>query len=149
MYFEARTHQLRPVRDAHEAAKIVKEGPQVWSEVLTWQGKTHEMLCVADGHLNNMFLEVAMLRKEPDGSYLQVESITAGWVNSTEHLAKLFLQAETALPVKRVQLIIGEPQGHEQAWFTCGCCGNDFKDSVKKQIAFDQDAGYGICPRCQ
>lgn len=34
------------------------------------------------------------------------------------------------------------------AHFTCGCCGSCFQSTHEVQDKFDQDRGYGICPRC-
>ena len=33
--------------------------------------------------------------------------------------------------------------------FICGCCGDGFRDTLTAQAEHDQDAGYGICPRCE
>ena len=35
------------------------------------------------------------------------------------------------------------------SYFSCGCCGNMFKSTYDKQEPFGQDAGYGICDRCE
>lgn len=34
-------------------------------------------------------------------------------------------------------------------YFTCGCCGVLFNSTFEKQTEFDQDVGFGICPRCE
>ncbi|GEP97683.1 hypothetical protein [Chitinophaga cymbidii] len=148
MYFEARVHLIRNITSRKEAAILIKEQKSHWYEALAWQGNTHVFLCVADGHIDNMFLEIAVLRQEPDGSFWQVESITAGWIETAEELEHYFMEAEQANPFKKVQLIVEVPKDHEFVRFICGCCGNIFQGNVKKQLAFNQDAGYGFCDRC-
>ena len=36
------------------------------------------------------------------------------------------------------------------ARWICSCCGQWFKDNDnEKQLAFDKDRGYGLCPGCE
>jgi hypothetical protein len=153
MYFEPRTHELVSVSSAHEAAEKIKDGTIKSYQVATWP--THNdptvfMYAVPDGHLDNMMLELAMLRKSVnEKQFLQVESITNGWIDSIKGLADCLLNSETAndpIFIKPVQIIFGQPEGHEIATFECSCCGESFRDNVKKQLAYDQDSGYGVCP---
>lgn len=114
----------------------------------------HYMYAVPDGHLDEMLSELAILREtiNPENrTFQQIESITNGWIKGVEALATYLEEAELSdiIMVRKAQLIVGKPQGHEEANFTCGCCGNWFKDNVQKQLRYDQDAGYGICSKCQ
>lgn len=148
MYFEARIHALREVESRMQVALLIKEQKVPWYEVLAWAGEKYTFLCVADGHVENPFLEVAILRQEEDGTYYLIESITAGWIETPEKLELELAEAERANPIRKAQLIIGAPHGYEIAMFTCGCCGKRFKGNVKEQLKYDQDAGYGKCEEC-
>lgn len=35
------------------------------------------------------------------------------------------------------------------SYFHCGCCGDFFKSTYAAQEPFGQDAGYGICSKCE
>lgn len=155
MYYEARTHEIVEVTNAMEAAIKIKSGSIQTYQVMKWTSNDGKyfMYAVPDGHIDNMLLELAILRQEIhsiNANYQQVESITNGWIDNIDILGKYLQESETSnfIMIKNAQLITGNPQGHEKAWFTCGCCGTSFLANVKEQIKFDQDAGYGICDRC-
>ncbi|MBO9681964.1 MAG: hypothetical protein J7502_04745 [Flavisolibacter sp.] len=155
MYYEARTHEIIEVQNALQAAIRIKSGQLQTYQVMKWKSKDGKffMYAVPDGHLDTMLLELAILRQKIDivnSPYLQVESITNGWIKGAETLAKYLEEAESSTLIMKsnAQLIVGKPKGHERAWFTCGCCGNYFYGNVQEQQKFDQDAGYGICTNC-
>ena len=147
MYFEARTHRLFPVYDAEQAAKFIKNKHLSDYHCPTWQqdGKTY--IAVPDGHINDVFFEIAFIKKEADTTFTQFESITAGWCTEQELIK--YLQDTTPAFNKKVQLIIDNPKGNEFADFECGCCGGIFNSNVKYQQHFGQDSGYGICKECE
>ena len=150
MYYEARTHQLLPVANAMEAADKIRMGECKWYQVPTFTvpetGQNVHIVC--DGWIDNPKLELAVLMPI-NGKLMQIESLTNGWMNSSEELADSIIQAINEPQIMcEAKLIVGEPKGNETAWFDCGCCGTDFKGNVKEQERYGQDAGYGICPKC-
>jgi len=156
MYYEARIHQIVEVASAIAAAEKIRSESMYTYQVMKWTSKdgNYYMYAVPDGHLDEMLAELAILRQnkdQEDAPYQQIESITNGWIEGTDMLARYLQDAESSTMIMKsnAQLIIDKPKGDEQASFTCGCCGSWFKDNVQKQLKFDQDAGYGICDRCQ
>jgi hypothetical protein len=150
MYYETRTHSKRNVANATEAAKIIKAEQAQSYEALQWQNENGTFFAVSDAHINDSdFAETAMLF-EKDGKYFQIESITAGWVESVDELAQIFISSEKHFFVKqKTHLIFDAPKGHEKAQFTCGCCGEWFVGNVQHQLNYNQDTGYGFCPSCE
>ncbi len=139
MYYEARVYSIVHTTDAYEAAKMIKKENHYFNEVVTWvsRDKNFKIFAVADRHLGNPLLELAILRKLIDDTtetYCQVESITSGWIESSEELEKYLEESETSTWIMNAQalLIIDEPKGVEQANFICGCCGEWFKGNVKE-----------------
>lgn len=151
MFYESRTHELLQVSSPLEAAQKIKNHDVSGYQVLAYQIDGSTYLAVNDAHIDDSnFAETAVLKQLEDGTYLQIESITAAWIKTAEQLAQYFADAakEPCLPHK-ANIIIGKPKGNETAYFTCGCCGEGFRGNVKAQLEFDQDAGYGICPNCE
>ena len=149
MYYEARTHQLLPVANAMDAAIKIKGGLVANYQVPTWTEGLNPVYIVPDGHINNPMFELAILTNI-NGELTQVETITNGWIDTTEELEEYFTKAlSNNYNMGKAQLIIDKPTGKETANFECGCCGNGFKSNVKYQQNFDQDAGFGICPKCE
>jgi len=156
MYYEARVHQIVEVASAADAAEKIKSCLIHSYQVAKWLSRDGQyfIYAVPDGHIDDMLLELAILRQpvgQENAPYQQVESITNGWIKEAKTLGKYLEEAESSTLVMNgnAQLIVGKPNGNETAWFTCGCCGNSFHGNVTAQLAFDQDAGYGICPDCQ
>jgi hypothetical protein len=81
----------------------------------------------------------------------QIESLTIGWVKGDklksilECCDKPYSQLKTGLKINPDNTITGQ----QKSYFTCGCCGTEFKSTYKIQAKFDQDMGYGICPDCK
>lgn len=142
---------LHAVKDAHKAARLMFGRELEWYKVPIWELESgYKMMLVADGCLDSMFDEVAVIRWEGDRMY-QVESITLGWIKSADYFEELILPCEDGMddPIKRqVVLSIGEPRADTIAGMMCGCCGAWFNGVVKDQLAFGQDAGYGFCDKC-
>ena len=145
MYYEARTHSEVKFENITQAVEAVKTGKVERSQVPTFPVAKHKVYLVDDGHINDTrFAEVAVLVEwEASIGIIQIESITGKYL--TENM---ILQAAATPPIQSVAQLVFTPTGKEDAWFVCGCCGEDFKGNVKKQLEFDQDAGYGICDGC-
>ena len=148
MYFESVPHKTFYAQSARHAAYIIKNSKVEHYRAVRWKTKNGVFYAVNDMHIDGTpFFETAVIRKDKTG-FTQVESITVGWIKTVEELSNYFTQAETSGFSIKVELIIGEPKD-QTANFTCGCCGSWFKDSVKRQLKFDQDATYGICSKCE
>jgi hypothetical protein len=151
MYYESIVHRLRPVASSEEAARLIYSGEVNAYDAVSWKGSDNKnYIAVSDTHIDDRaFGETALLLAD-NGVFFQMESITIAWIHSVEKVIKYFKQIETQdFKLGKHQLIIGAPTDEQKANFTCGCCGNWFNDFVKKQLTFDQDSGYGICPDCQ
>lgn len=149
MFYEARVHELRPVNNAEEAANLIKTGNVQGHQVLQWTSHNTILYCVPDGGINNPYFAVAMLRQEPDQTFVEISSITADWIDCPDRLAYALDQTATEPPFKKTQLILDEPKGHEIAWFSCASCGESFKGNIKEQLLYDHDAGLGCCSNCK
>lgn len=144
MYFECVKHEVKHVESAAEAAKLAKSGTIPSYIALCWKSSNGTFLAVSDTHVDDVaFGQTAIIKQEED-FFIQKESITVAWINGVKRVESCFNSSETSSTNRKVSLIIGEPTD-QVAWFTCGCCGESFKDSVKKQLEFDQDEGFGIC----
>jgi hypothetical protein len=159
MYFETTMHGSRPVESALHAARLIKgEIPKSETynpdeyvhdyDALIWTAENGRKLAVvADNHCNNPWLEVAVI--DLDRS-IQMESITAGWCKSADELAEYFVKCETGEPFGgEVTLPLDGKNADAKADFECGCCGTFFESTYEKQKRFDQDNGFGICPKCE
>ena len=151
MYYESRVHKLMPVSSSDFAAKLIKSGHTFGYEAISWTGSDGKnYLAVNDASIDDKnFAETAVLLCE-NGNYFAIESITVPW-ESLKELRETFREVEKQpYPVKMpTQLLIDAPDDTQRADFICGCCGESFNDLFKKQLTYDQDSGYGICPDCQ
>lgn len=148
MYFETTMHTSKPVDTAAIAAQLIKEHTVRDLDALIWTAPNGRRLAVvADNHCNNPWLEVAVI--DIDRS-IQIESITAGWCTSAHELRGYLEDCETTDSVIRsgVSLPLDGKSADTLAHFTCGCCGTSFQSTYEIQRQFDQDNGYGICPKC-
>ena len=147
MYYETRNHTERTVADAFEAARLIKTDKPATYEALCYD----DIVLVSDSHIDDQsFGEVAVLQRQPDGSFRQIETITAAWIKTVEDLADTLRQAKAEpLNMGVAALNLGAIRHQKHVTFTCGCCGNGFKSTVEHQRQFDQDDGYGICQRCE
>jgi hypothetical protein len=148
MYYEAREHQSLPVASAAEAVNRIHSGHIQSNQCPVFRNSKGERIAlVADGHIDNMWLEVAVIN--PDTKE-QIESITFGWIK-TEALKLAVVNAaviRNEVFRRNVTLSIDGSCREEKVSFECGCCGASFQSTIKEQKQFDQDAGYGICPEC-
>ena len=149
MYYESISHEIVQVANATEAASKIKTGKTFSYQALSWENANGRFYVVSDCHIDSdAFAETALLQ-EIDSEFFQIDSITAGWINSKEELTRYFVNSVKFPPIKRkTQLIVGKPT-NQKAFFTCGCCGNRFHSDVAYQMKFDQDNGYGICKNCE
>lgn len=148
MYFETTMHASKPVADAAEAAKRIHDGEVHDYDALIWTAANGRRIAVvADNHCNSPWKEVAVIDLD---RLIQIESITMGWIpeldKKTEQLAFCELTDFQMGPIAGLPL---DGQNEDTpAMFECGCCGQGFKSTVATQKKYDQDNGYGICPRC-
>ena len=149
MYFETVVHEIKQVANATEAAELIKSGSIASYVALQWESEHGTFLAVNDAHIDDSaFAETAMIHKRGD-EYFQIESITAGWCD-LQQLEESFKETEKEPAInKKVILNIGKADHDAKAFFTCGCCGEYFRDFVEKQLKFNQDSGYGICNECE
>jgi hypothetical protein len=148
MYYESIPQEIRKTSSAFEAAELARSGKVHANVALEWISKNGTFLAISDVHVDDPpFAETAILKKTDNG-YIQVESITVAWINSLKETQLSFERSENSLLSIPANPIIGKPT-NQSAWFTCGCCGEGFKDVVKEQLKFDQDQGFGICKPCQ
>ena len=149
MFYEAIPQQIVPVSDAIEAATKIKGRTVNPTQALCWQNSHGKFYAVSDCHIDDSaFAETALLQ-EIDSDFFQIESITTYAYNSAKELAECFDDSAANPPIKsKTHLIIGKPTS-QMAYFTCGCCGTNFKGNVAEQLQFDQDNGYGICSDCE
>lgn len=147
MYFETTMHETMPVENAAEAARRIKAHERRDFDAFVWTAHGRRLAVVADNHCNDPWLEVAVIDLDRG---LQLESITAAWCNE-QQLRGYFKQCETDDFVFRrnVRLPLDGENGDTPASFECGCCGTDFQSTYAQQRCFDQDNGYGICPKCE
>lgn len=147
MHYETRIHTPREVANSLQAAQHIKSRTVACHEALTWvRDDGVKIFAVADC-IDNPFFEVAIIKQEEKNTFIQIESITAGWCDTPEVLAEYFENANENMGT--AQLLINAPTENATAWYSCGCCGAGFKSNVKYQLQFDQDDGYGICTRCE
>jgi|GEM_PF-1898602 hypothetical protein len=150
MYFETTMHATREVESAQLAARIIKlhDGLRDFDALIWTAPNGRRLALVADNHCNNPWLEVAVIDLDRN---CQIESITAGWCDTTEQLQSYFEECETTDQVFRqdIRLPLDGQNDDAPATFECGCCGTDFESTYAEQRKFDQDNGYGICPVCR
>jgi len=153
MYYQAIIHKEEVIPDLNVLVSRIfgdNKAPCFHAFVLT--NNDNVFYFVNDAHIDDTtFSELAVLVKE-DGRYYQIESLTM--VNEKQAL-DLILETVCAYNKNvvthktKTQLLINNAEIESEAHFTCGCCGNGFRGNVIKQLAFDQDNGYGICTRCE
>lgn len=151
MYYETRIYQPLNFANCLEAATAIKTRTATTYHALTIPipNSNKQLIIVDDSHCDNYFLEVAVIIKDND-SLQQIETITAGWIDTAKELAEYFNKAITnPYPMGKASLNLGTVKPEATAHFTCGCCGTGFKSNVAKQLKFDQDSGYGICTGCE
>lgn len=148
MYFEAIIHQKLPVADAQAAATAYRTTSQSYQTPCFSIGSDTFYL-VADHYVDSPKAECAVLM-ERDGKFYQIESITSAWIDTNEEFEKSIVKAVTEIEIYgEVNIIFDKAKGTETANFECGCCGNGFTGNVKRQLEYDQDSGFGICPDCE
>lgn len=148
MYYQSISHITRKVSNAEEAAEIIHNHEAASFEALVWEGGGRTLAAVADGGLDNPWMEVAVIRLDVDPP-VQIESITFAWIDGLEHkIAELRSCESTDFKMGRTSLPLDGDGEDRPAGFTCGCCGEWFTSTVAEQRKFDQDEGYGICESC-
>ncbi len=141
--------------NAAEAAQLIKTNKVNSYQAITYPAKTYGFIfIVPNGGINDPFLEVAVIH-DRDGNRTLIESITAGWIDEVEELEKHFIDSEGSGFSRPSSLLLttdtdlDSKKATQKAHFICGCCGDGFTSTIQEQEKHDQDAGYGICPRCE
>ncbi len=149
MYYETMMHVRRDVASAAEAAELIHKGEDIHDyDALCWTAPTGRQLCaVADNHCNNAWAEVAVIDL---GAQVQVESITFAWIKELSEKTRYLVECETGeFQMGKIKGLPMDGKGDDTpAMFECGCCGEGFKSTYRTQKKYDQDNGYGICPKC-
>lgn len=149
MYFESIEHTSIPVANATEAVHLIHTGKCQTFECPVWKNKSGQKVAlVNDTDINSpSFAEVAVINID---TMQQYESISFAWCKSEQKKLDFILGCENNQPqLQRTTNLPIDGQGNETtASFTCGCCGETFNSTIKKQKKFDQDSGYGICNNC-
>lgn len=148
MYYEA-IPQTEPITlDVTELATRLKSGEKSHITPFRYEHEGNFYLVVSDVSVNSSpFFESAIIR---EADMMQIESLTIGWIDTPEEVKQYLINSCTEpCNMGKADLIIGNPKNDDVASFECGCCGSYFKGNVKKQLAFGQDSGYGICQKCE
>lgn len=150
MYYEGRIKSFKKFDSLSELVVEIKK--IFYSECLYWCKDNEVIIGVAnDQSTCEGVLEAALLNLS-DG--VQVDSLTLGWINKSEWENSIrncfntpFGCADTPFLYENETIVKKEKE--TKSWFTCGCCGSDFKSNYEEQEKFGQDVGYGICPKCE
>jgi hypothetical protein len=153
MYYETIPHELAMYASPVDVAAAIKSGNTPHYVALGWISPigNEKMICVSDNHADGRpFYETAILKEHGSGEYYQVETYTFGHMSEAQVIEGLIeiQDPRNWATMGKTSLIIDKVKGSEVAWFDCGCCGTRFKDNVKRQLEFGQDAGFGICRDC-
>jgi len=146
MYYESISHRSVPVASAIDAATCIHELRAFSCDALIWSTGNRRFCVVADGDLDHPWSEVAVIDLNES---VQIESITFAWVKTLEEKIQHLVECETTEFRMRKALLPLDGEGEsKKVMFTCSCCGKEFQSTIKEQWVFDQDDGYGKCPKC-
>lgn len=148
MYYESIPQNPPITLDVKEVANRLKQSETSHITPFRYEVEGNYYLLVSDVNTNSSaFAESAVIR---ESDMMQIESLTIAWMETTEEIERYLIDSCINPHVMgKADLIIGNPKEDAQGWFECGCCGTSFKSGVKYQLTFDQDSGYGICPKCE
>ena len=146
MYYEAIPHVTVEVNSAAVAARRIRAGEAPSYAALIWRNSRGERVAaVADGGLDHPWAEVAVINVD---TKRQLESITFAWIDD-ETTAIGYLQGcEDDHGLGACHLPLDKEGQDALVYFTCSCCGEGFKSTIKEQKVHDLDQGYGLCPSC-
>lgn len=147
MYYESRRYTSRKVSDASEAATLIFAGLPTYTAVRWTTSDGRDLVAVDDMNINGpAWFELAVIDLT---NKVQIESITKGWVDNAEILARdLALCEGSGYSMGPAVLALDGEGGDNKATFTCSCCGEGFESTIAAQEKFDQDTGYGYCLSC-
>lgn len=152
MYYQSIVHQVVETTGIDDlVAKLKGPAKAQAFQALLYRANDTEFYFVNDAHIDDpVFSETAALVKIKD-NFFQFESLSIYQKQDT-----LKFLADTVgdfnpkrIPRRPTQLLINTVDKYAMANFTCGCCGSNFNSNVKKQLAYGQDNGYGICVGCE
>lgn len=143
MYYETIIHEKLTVDTLAEVSELLINKKPASYIAINWGN----FYFVNDAHIDDpSFSEVAVLF-EKDNKYYQFESLS-GMALIEEELNTIINEYLDNKYVDRLKHLLFEINDTVNAWFTCGCCSARFYSNVSHQLKFDQDNGYGICPKC-
>lgn len=148
MYYESIQHRTVECANAEEAAMKIRKGNVCSCDALVWRSSVdgQRLAAVGDGGLDSPFAEVAVINLDTG---IQIESITFAWIKDDSEAVKYLKECETdPCPLGKARLPLDGCGEDQKTTLTCGCCGEGFKSTIAEQRPFDQDEGYGYCPRC-
>ncbi len=148
MFYQAISHKTRHVPDAGAAVAAIEFARDF--DAIVWIAPNGRRLAaVADGNINgvgNPWNEVAVIDLDRK---VQIESITFGALTPIERINELMRCENTEFVMCGPVALPMDGEGEDTpARFVCGCCGESFVSSLSQQKKYDQDAGFGMCPRC-
>jgi hypothetical protein len=143
MNFENRLNVILPCPDLKSIAK------NFYHRTFKGYGYQYgDFIFVDDRFCGQGDLEVVIVDQK---KRLFIDSITVSWCKCELEVYNYFKAAinHTPIVVKEVKVpLCEEDLKDKRIFFECGCCGCSFKDTYENQKKFDQEEGYGICPKC-
>ena len=147
MYYEAREHSTVPAENAEDAVRAFVADPcrfrcPVWPNT-----RGERIVLIPDGHINEESAEIAVINLD---TMHQLESLTFAWMDGIDEKIAHVIKAQDIEPpaMGTVTSLCIDGEGEGLASFTCSCCGEWFQSTIAVQKKHDQDAGYGMCPKC-
>lgn len=151
MFYEAR---IKNVKEHQSLSELIEDiSSCFYYEVLHTVKVDNTLYGFANDQTNcEGGLEVAVLNLSEG---IQFESVTLSWLESDPHqyfsdlLSRTDHYMRKTLKFSITGSSIIHHQEKPQAHFECGCCGRGFQSDYDYQLKFGQDAGYGLCDRCE
>ena len=149
MYFESRTNKIFDATNLN----INKQTEKIKNLEICNAIKIGNIIFVNDENSSGTGIKEVAALYENSNKFYQFESLTIDWMNDKEIQNCIKKYADTNYLIKEYNIESKKPTNlndeNQLNYFNCGCCGNFFKSTIKKQKIFDQDAGYGICSNCE
>lgn len=148
MYYESRSNSISDISD-----KTIDEQIQALKTIGIGKGYIiGNSLWINDANPSGCGGKEAAVLLIRNNSYFSFESITIPWCKDDEikDFITEFQNVEETIKAYSIDLTKATVLNNTDAlvFFDCGCCGSGFKSTIKEQVQFDQDSGFGICPSC-
>lgn len=148
MYYQSRINQIldisqKPILEQIELLKNLSIGNAL---------KLNHIIWVNDENPSGTGIKVLAVLYQKESQYFQFESITIAWCKDREikNFIETFSKIENLKNDYNIEKLKPTKLNNTETLrtFICGCCGIDFKSTIKLQSKFDQDQGYGSCNHC-